>query len=90
MHPTCNTAFYKILNAVGDVCERACCDKEFFHVANTFLWFDLRECLCSRYHIQNIGGRSLKKHMKFVVLPITSEMSSSTRPPPIFCDIFQR
>ena len=37
MHPTFDTAFYKILNAIGDICERATCDKELLYVANKFL-----------------------------------------------------
>ena len=24
MHPTSDTVFYKIVNAIGDICERAC------------------------------------------------------------------
>ena len=27
MHPSFDAAFYKILNAIGDICERTCCDK---------------------------------------------------------------
>ena len=40
MHPNFVTTFYKILNAVGDVCERTC-DKVLFYVVNKFLSFDL-------------------------------------------------
>ena len=36
VHQTFNTAFYKILNAIGDICERTCC-KMLFYVANKFL-----------------------------------------------------
>ena len=51
-------AQYKILNAIGDTCERTCCPKVLFYVANNFLWLDLSQCLCSRYHdIQKIGGK---------------------------------
>ena len=61
MHPTFNTAFYKILN--DDVCERTCSDKVLFYVANTFIRFDLSQCLCSRYHdIQKIGLSDKNKH----------------------------
>ena len=30
MHQTFDAAFYKILNAVGDICERTYCHKIFF------------------------------------------------------------
>ena len=29
--------FYKILNVIGDICERTCCHKVLLYVANTFL-----------------------------------------------------
>ena len=38
MHPTFDTALYKILNATGEICERTCCDKVLFYVANKFLY----------------------------------------------------
>ena len=37
MNPTFDTAFYKILNAIGDICERTICDKVLLYVANKFL-----------------------------------------------------
>ena len=38
MHERFDTAFDKILNAIGDICERICCDKVFgFYVSNKFL-----------------------------------------------------
>ena len=37
------------MNAIGDIYEKTCCDKVLFYVANTFLWFNLRLSLCSRY-----------------------------------------
>ena len=39
---TFDTEFYKILNVIGDICERTCCNKVLFYVGNNFLWFDLR------------------------------------------------
>ena len=36
VHPTFDTAFYKMLNAIDDICERAC-DKVLLYVANKFL-----------------------------------------------------
>ena len=30
-------AFYKIVNVIGDMCERACCHKELLYVVNKFL-----------------------------------------------------
>ena len=35
-------AFYKFLNAIGDIYERICCYKVLFYVANKCLCFDLR------------------------------------------------
>ena len=37
MHTNFDTAFYKILNVIGDICERAWCHKVFLYVANKFL-----------------------------------------------------
>ena len=49
--------FDKILNTIGDICYRTCLTV-LLYVANTFLWFDLRYCLCSRYYdIQKIGRK---------------------------------
>ena len=42
MHPTFDTAFDKLLNAIGDIYEKTCCHKALFYVANKFLRFDLR------------------------------------------------
>ena len=50
MHPTFDIAFYKILNAIGDICERTCCRKVLFYVSNKFLSFDSSQCLYSIYH----------------------------------------
>ena len=36
MHPTFDTAFYKLLNAIGDICEMTCCH-EVFYMANKFM-----------------------------------------------------
>ena len=41
MHSTFNAEFYKILNAIGDIYERDCCNKVFLYVANKVLCFDL-------------------------------------------------
>ena len=52
-----DTAFYKLLNAIGDICERTC-HKVLFYVVNKFQLFDLRLSLCSRYnHIKRIAGK---------------------------------
>ena len=41
-----------------NICERTWCDKVLLYVANKFLWFDLRQCLCSRYcDILKLGGK---------------------------------
>ena len=32
-----DAALYKIFNATGDVCQRACCDKVLLYVVDTFL-----------------------------------------------------
>ena len=37
MHPTFDTTFYKILNAIGDICESTCYDKVLLYVAKKFL-----------------------------------------------------
>ena len=37
VHKTFDTAFYKFLNAIGDLCEKTCCRKALVYVANTFL-----------------------------------------------------
>ena len=42
MHPTFDTAFYKLLNAIGDICEMTHCHEVLFYVTNKFPWFDLR------------------------------------------------
>ena len=34
-----DTAYYKILNAVGDIRERILCHNVLFYVTNIFLWF---------------------------------------------------
>ena len=34
---TFDTAFCKLLNAIGDICERTCCHKVLFYMANKFL-----------------------------------------------------
>ena len=39
VHPTFDTAFYKILNGIGDICEKTC-DKVLLYVANKFLLFN--------------------------------------------------
>ena len=39
VHPSFDTALYKILNAIGDIIERTC-NTVVFYVANKFLWFD--------------------------------------------------
>ena len=58
MHPTIDTAFYKILNVIDDICERTCCHKLLFYVANNFLRFDMSQCLYTRYHdIRKIGDK---------------------------------
>ena len=35
-----DTTFYKILNVIGDICERACCDKEVFLIISCDLICD--------------------------------------------------
>ena len=42
MHPIFDTAFYKILNVIGVICQKIYCHKVLFYVANILLWFDLR------------------------------------------------
>ena len=49
VHPTFDTAYYKILKVIGDKCKRTY-DKVLFYVVNTFVGFDSSQCLCSRYH----------------------------------------
>ena len=50
--------FTKSWNAIGDICEKLCCHMVLFYVVNNFLWFDLSQCLCSRYHdIQKIAAK---------------------------------
>ena len=43
-HPTFDTSFHKILNVIGDICDKIC----------YFMWqinsCDLSQCLCNRYH----------------------------------------
>ena len=57
MYPTFDTAFYKILNAIGDICERIR-HEVLFYVVIKFLRFNLSQCNCSRYHdIQKMGGK---------------------------------
>ena len=34
---TFDTAFYKIWNTIGDICERTCCDNVLVYVTNTSL-----------------------------------------------------
>ena len=43
------------MNAIGDICERTYCDKVLLYVANKFLQFNLRYCLCD---IQKIGDKN--------------------------------
>ena len=43
-------AFNKLLNAIGDICERIFCPKLLFLVTNKFMGFVLCKCLFSRYH----------------------------------------
>ena len=45
-----DTTFYKILNAIGDICVRTCCHEVLCYVAKNFLQFHLSQCLCTRYH----------------------------------------
>ena len=39
VNPTFDTAFYKVLNAIGNIAEKTCCYKVVIYVANIF---DLR------------------------------------------------
>ena len=50
VHPTFDTAFDRILNAIGDMWQ----DLGFFYMGNKFLWFDLSQFLCTRYKITEI------------------------------------
>ena len=37
VNPIFDAAFYKILNTIGDTCERTCCHRVLFYKANKFL-----------------------------------------------------
>ena len=42
VHGTSDTAFCKIVNSIGDICERTYCDKVNFYIVNKILRFNLR------------------------------------------------
>ena len=42
MYQTFDTAFDKILNAIGVICEDTCCEKVLFYMANNFIYVELR------------------------------------------------
>ena len=46
---TFHAASYRIVNVICDMCSRTC-HKVWIYAANTFLWFYLSQCLCSRQH----------------------------------------
>ena len=50
VHQTFDAAFSKILNVVGDICDKTCCHIVLFCVATKFLRFDLSQSLCTRFH----------------------------------------
>ena len=49
MHPIVYTVFHRILNAIGDICDRTC-HKVLFSGANKFPLFDLSQNMCTKYH----------------------------------------